>query len=125
MRHTVMRNGMACALPADRPAAETPDLTSFARLTRDWHTAMLAAANGKGLVAYDLYPHHIWSDPRRYATFAALDLREVAGYRWQRDAKCIDARGHFGGPRLVGRAETFVPVKRDPRGASRGSDIAN
>ena len=127
MRHTVMRDGMACALPANRPASETPDLTSLVRLTRDWHEAMLVAANGKGFVSYDLYPHHIWSDPRRYAAFSALDLRHVAGYRWQRDVKCIDARGHFDGPRLVDRAKTFVPIKRDPRqlGASQASDIDN
>lgn len=100
--------GMTCTLPPDRAAA--PTKSPVAAMIPRWHAVMLRKAGDDGHFAYDIYPHHIWSDPRRFQEFAALDLRRITAYRLVRETKCLDGGNEFGGPRLVTRVETLVPA---------------
>lgn len=106
--HDKMKQAMACNLAADR-SAKHDDAAIKAIISR-WHGLMLRQVGVRGNVLYDVYPHHIWSDPRRFDQFASLDLRHVTGYRLVRESKCLDGSGEFGGPQLVSRVETLVPT---------------
>jgi hypothetical protein len=113
----VMKAGMACTLLTDQPASHDISIADVAHFIDNWHSAMLAEANPQGRILYDIYPHHIWSDPRRYKEFAALDLRQVIGYKVRRDSGCIDTNNRFGRPKPISRAETFVAIRKGVSGA--------
>jgi hypothetical protein len=80
------------------------------RFTRLWHRAILAELDANGRLAYDWYPHHIWSDPRRYDDFRDADKRKVVAYRWVRDAVCIDLNVHPARSRVVAHFEKLIRI---------------
>lgn len=53
------------------------------------HARVLERAGGSGNIAYDWYPHHIWSSPFRFEDFRTLDLSTVTAYILVVKAKCI------------------------------------
>ncbi|MEX2127803.1 MAG: hypothetical protein WD871_06115 [Xanthobacteraceae bacterium] len=109
-RYSILSAGRECALPLNVNVRSTASRASLERLTRTWHAAVLRELDGNGRIAYDYYPHRIWSDPRRFDAFRELDKREIAAYRWVRDAICIDIDRRYGTTRLVDHAEILVRV---------------
>lgn len=58
------------------------------RTFRRYHGYILTNLDANGHIAYDLYPHHIWSNPWAYEPFRALDKREIIAYEIRVDRLC-------------------------------------
>ena len=54
------------------------------------HARVLERAGGSGNIAYDWYPHHIWSSPFAYDAFRRLDLSRVSSYVLTIEAICLN-----------------------------------
>lgn len=63
--------------------------TRLQKVVRDHHALMLSLADAEGKVAYDLYPHHIWSAPWRFEDVARLDVRHVRSYVFVVESRCV------------------------------------
>ena len=50
---------------------------------------MLTKVNDRGLINYDLFPHHMWSNPFLFEEFYALDKREITSYNINIDTICL------------------------------------
>lgn len=77
---------------------------------RAHHRFVESRLDDQGRLLYDLYPHHIFSMPWESSDFHALDKRQIVGYRYVVESKCIrlvDGRPY--GESLA-RAEYYVPV---------------
>ena len=44
-----------------------------------------------GYINYDLFPHHVWSNPFLYKKFKSLDKRDITGYKIVVDSICLEA----------------------------------
>ncbi len=53
------------------------------------HEYILTKVNGRGLFNYDLFPHHMWSNPFLFEEFYALDKREITSYNVNIDTICL------------------------------------
>lgn len=72
------------------PALAGEALQTAGDYVRRHHRRALQRAGGRGNIAYDWYPHHIWSSPFRYDDFRQLDLSTVTAYILVVQAKCVD-----------------------------------
>lgn len=52
------------------------------------HTYVLRHLNSDGLLNYDLYPHHIWSNPKEFTSFQKLDKRKIITYKFIINSVC-------------------------------------
>jgi hypothetical protein len=86
-----MRSANACALPVQESNAATRSETweRLERLVREHHAYVLAHADAAGRLAYDWYPHHIWSNPALYGAFSAMDKRRIVEYLFVTDYVCV------------------------------------
>lgn len=89
-----MERGLECDWPlkGDAPR-ETAYYLPQAQITdviRKHHALILHNLNSDGRIAYDWYPHHIFSMPWRSQEFNALDKRRIVAYRYVVDAVCMD-----------------------------------
>lgn len=50
---------------------------------------MLSLADAEGRVAYDFYPHHIWSAPWHFDAVAQLDVRQIRSYVFVVESRCV------------------------------------
>jgi hypothetical protein len=110
-KYKTMRDGMTCKLPVLGGEYDPDDQQKIALFMRNWHNAMLRSVDANGLIQYDLYPHHLWSDPFRYEEFRLLDKRTIVAYRWVQDSVCVDPYGYFGGQKLVHRISQDIPLR--------------
>jgi hypothetical protein len=102
----------ACVVEREVSPALNPEKVAIAAdFVARHHTRMLERAGGSGNVAYDFYPHHIWSSPFAHREFRALDLAEVTTYVLVIEAKCISVSkdGTVNVKELV-RHETRFPL---------------
>jgi len=53
------------------------------------HRYIVENVDENGRFAYDLFPHHIWTNPWLYQDFYALDKRDIIGYKYIVEAACI------------------------------------
>jgi len=61
--------------------------------------------------SYHLYPHHHYSMPVRYKGFEALNLENIAGYRYNVETVCLDWQdGAFKRDVLVSTKTDIIPV---------------
>ncbi|MDH3668915.1 MAG: hypothetical protein OEN23_18505 [Paracoccaceae bacterium] len=56
---------------------------------RRYHAHVLENVDEDGLLAYDFYPHHIFSVPWKYRAFRTLDKRRIQQYRYSIEAVCL------------------------------------
>ena len=91
-----MRRGLDCNFWL--PSNEYPDVVSetfsehdneVTRHVEMHHRYILENVDDDGQIAYDFYPHHIWSMPWLYREFNALDKRRIVAYRYVIEAKCL------------------------------------
>jgi hypothetical protein len=109
-RYAMLERGRKCELKIDDKPGPAALGLKLERFTRLWHRAVLAELDVSGRRAYDWYPHHIWSDPRRYDDFKDLDKRKVIAYRWVRDAVCIDLDVQPARSRVVAHFEKLIRI---------------
>lgn len=80
----------ACAVQTELAPNLNPEKTAIAGdYVARHHARVLDRAGGSGNIAYDAYPHHIWSSPFAHKEFRALDLAQVTAYVLVIEAKCI------------------------------------
>ncbi|WP_290496889.1 hypothetical protein [Hyphomonas sp. UBA4494] len=61
--------------------------------------------------SYHLYPHHHYSMPVRYKGFEALNLENIAGYRYNVETVCLDWQdGAFKRDVLVSTKTDIIPI---------------
>lgn len=91
-----MRRGLECNF--ELPANDYPDVVSenfsqhdneVTRHVKMHHRYILENVDDNGQIAYDFYPHHIWSMPWLFREFNALDKRRIVAYRYVIEAKCL------------------------------------
>lgn len=102
----------ACAPDAQLAPALDPAKTAIAGdFVLRHHARVLERAGGSGNIAYDVYPHHIWSSPFASSEFRALDLAEVSAYILVVEAKCISvAKDGSVNIKELARHETRFPL---------------
>ncbi len=64
--------------------------TWLQKVVRDHHAMMQSLANSDGRVAYDFYPHHIWSAPWHFDDVARLDVRQIRSYVFVVESRCVN-----------------------------------
>jgi hypothetical protein len=84
-----------CALGVDREQAATEGINEapIAEKIRRHHRYILSAVDGDGRVNYDLYPHHIWSNPFGFQEFQRLDKRVIEKYAVVVESVCYERVG--------------------------------
>lgn len=60
------------------------------QMVRQHQALMLSLADADGRVAYDLYPHHIWSAPWHFDAVAQLDVRQIRSYVFVVESRCVN-----------------------------------
>jgi len=53
------------------------------------HHQILSMVNDRGLINYDLFPHHIFTMPWEFTDFKALDKRRISKYRYEISTLCL------------------------------------
>lgn len=95
--YTLMQEANACQLSA--PAPHMITRTAMRRLQvflEKHHKFILSRVDTRGYYNYDVYPHHIWSNPWEFSAFNALDKRDIIGYRIVAESACLDFKeGRF------------------------------
>ncbi len=74
------------------------------------HRYVLEHIAENGRIAYDLYPHHIWSMPWRFTEFDALDKRRIRAYRYVVEAACLRFQDGQFDRELMTRGEYVISV---------------
>lgn len=105
-----MKLGLACRQQLTDVVHPVLDPSHLVRFTRERHAEALALAGADGQLAYDLYPHHIWSNPLLYRDFAGLDLRRIKAFRWSIEAVCVDWSGGARHTRVINQQQVEVPL---------------
>jgi hypothetical protein len=83
----------------------------FERFVREHHAYILAHVDLAGHILYDVYPHHIWSNPTLYRPFAELDKRRIVAYRFITDYVCVGYDDNRLGRQLLGHDERTIGVR--------------
>jgi hypothetical protein len=68
-----------------------------------------------GRLNYDLYPHHIFSMPWEHSQFHDLDKRQIVGYRYVVESKCLQFDHGRPHAKVLARGEHYVPLGNKPR----------
>ena len=90
-KHEIMKRAQRCDLrPGEHPAAYLSDVRQISDFIRSYHRAVLARVDERGRFNYDLYPHHIWSNPWRFERFQHLDKRSIVAYKYITDVACLN-----------------------------------
>jgi hypothetical protein len=63
--------------------------TRLQQVVREHQALMLSLADAEGKVAYDFYPHHIWSAPWHFDEVAQLDVRQIQSYVFVVESRCV------------------------------------
>jgi hypothetical protein len=79
-----------CSFPLPNNAGFSEQgFNTFQDYIRRHHRFILSQVDAKGLFNYDLYPHHIWSNPAEYTSFKQLDKRNITGYQLVAESVCL------------------------------------
>ncbi len=80
-------------------------------LVRSQHALATRLADDSGHVAYDLYPHHIWSAPWLFNDFKRLDVRKIRSYFFVMESRCVTLGNDGSATRnIVGRESYEVKL---------------
>lgn len=85
-----------CLLPVDTDVKglTTEAYDQISSFIKRHHRYVLENVGPSGRIAYDVYPHHIWSNPALYSDFYALDKRTIVTYSYTIEAVCLDDKGN-------------------------------
>lgn len=90
-------SAMHCTLPKEA-VDPFPDKERVEHFIRAHHADILKRANAQGVVDYNFFPHHFWSNIPQFADFYALDKREIVAYEFTVELRCTtleDGRPSF------------------------------
>jgi hypothetical protein len=80
-----------CRLAMSNEPLGIPD--GVASFLQRHHRYVLSKVDAHGRYNYDLYPHHIWSNPLMFRDFARLDKRRIDHYVYVVQSKCMHLDG--------------------------------
>ncbi|WP_026180288.1 hypothetical protein [Hahella ganghwensis] len=63
-----------------------------------------------GQISYDLFPHHVWSNPLLHNEFNNLDKRMIASYKIQIESECTDIKSGKVVKTVLNQSES-MPIK--------------
>lgn len=112
----IWRKGDACALPVDPTKFFLRDERN-ARIVEqavlEPHFYILDNASLNGRYYYDLFPHHIWSNPLYYKSFAYADKRDILKFIFVVESICVSI-DKFGNVQkdVKHRSSYDIPVDR-------------
>lgn len=90
---TTMKRANACSFSVPAPHSVSDEgFHKLEAFLRQHHRFILSQTDAQGRFNYDLYPHHIWSNPLLYQDFNVLDKRSITGYRLVVESACLDYR---------------------------------
>lgn len=86
----LLEKGLGCAVTsAFSEPAHRADAATIERFVRLNHRNVLQHTNSRGRFSYDLYPHHIWSNPALFRDFYAVDKRMIEKYTYVNEFMCV------------------------------------
>ncbi len=99
-----------CAVEAKPWVLSSRDRLRITSLLKQQKRFIGSGSDDTGRLAYDLYPHHVWSAPWMFEQFSNLDLRTISSFMLVIESRCITVndRGHIE-RKEVGRAEFEFP----------------
>ncbi len=107
----VRRGARDCAaLPVAAAPANAAAEAHLQRFMRRHHAQTLAMTDARGRLPYDLYPHHVFSNPFSFTAFRQLDLRTIVRYHYVIEAKCVQAGGDPLSSSVRAHYELAIPV---------------
>ena len=88
----IMRRANACTVQAPtigskRELQIKPHMKKF---LKQYHRYVLSQADQNGRFSFDVYPHHLWSNPFVFDEVYELDVRMIVAYRFRLEATCVD-----------------------------------
>jgi len=78
-----------CSAEARDWALSDEQKTQLGKMVRAHQALVVSLADESGRVAYDFYPHHIWSAPWLFDDFAKLDVRQIRSYFFVVESRCV------------------------------------
>jgi hypothetical protein len=97
-------------VPASRTEADQREFEIIRSFVSGYHRFALGLADSNGRLHYDLFPHHMWSNPTMFPEALDLDLRKVVGYELVIEAICITGVPSVTAMETVSRARTLIPI---------------
>ena len=82
-----------------------------AKYIRQHHSYVLSRVDEDGRFSYDLYPHHIWSNPLEYNDFSELDKRRITAYVFVSELVCLGDEDIGLTRHVVHRSERSISLK--------------
>lgn len=76
-------------LNSDKKALNSDEISLLSEFVLRHHRYIIDNVDERGRFSYDLYPHHIWTNPWLFQDFYALDKREIMRYEFVVEAACI------------------------------------
>jgi len=98
-------------LPASSKEKQAEQLNGLGRFISGYHEFALRQTNVDGRLAYDYFPHHIWSNPMQYGRVKELDLKKVVGYELVVEGVCMVGVSELPSVDLVSRTKTIFPIR--------------
>lgn len=89
---------------------EAPD-SNVINNVRLHHRYVLEHVDDAGHIAYDFYPHHIWSMPWLFNEFNALDKRRIKAYRYVVEATCLGSENGRFTPNVMTWSDYVISVE--------------
>ena len=104
-----------CLLPLVENDPETrwrtvEKIGNMANFIKRHHMFVMSRVNEEGRLRYDLFPHHIWSNPFEYTEFERLDKRTILGYRIVIESVCLNFEYGELKKRTIAKTEHYVDV---------------
>ena len=107
--HEIFQSANSCAQTFDdQKLSQSPGREAAERLIRAHHQRLLRDENASVVGNFDLYPHHIWSNPSIYRDATRIDPREIVSYRMTVSSVCFEASPS--GPRRIEQKESFYDI---------------
>ncbi len=64
-------------------------MASLGSILQRHHAMVLSKAGASGRIAYDWYPHHVWSNVGAFSRFKEIDLRSIRSYVLSVESRCV------------------------------------
>jgi len=102
-----------CRLPVGDESEMTLHASRIlSRFVRLHHKYILSKVDRDGRFDYDLYPHHIWSNPLIFRDFYKLDKREIVAYKYIVESGCTYLSNGEAGYNVKLRGRYLIPLQR-------------
>ena len=111
--HDLLEDLERCRAKTAAPDPGHPkELALLRKVVRAHHRDVLSLVDGDGHLAYDWYPHLVWSSPFEADEFADADLRTITRYVLVNRAVCFEKDGNDWTTKVVARYRAAIEIKQ-------------